>query len=119
LILYPPSVGEIEEVVDTSQPYPPVIKPWKLLVIAKLDSWVVLPCNASGNPQPTTKWLNFNDKPIREGSRKTFQADGSLIIRNIKNSDRGEYTCRAVNSLGTTEKHVLLLVKCEPSLHFY
>jgi len=86
-------------------------------VIAELDSWVVLPCNASGNPQPTTKWLNYNDKPIREGSRKSFQTDGSLIIKNIQYRDKGEYTCRAVNSLGTTEKHVLLLVKCKSTAY--
>ena len=88
-------------------------------MIAELHSQVVLPCNASGNPQPTTKWLKLGDKPIREGSRKIFLTDGSLIIRNVQEKDRGEYTCRAVNSLGTTEKHVLLIVKCEPGVHFY
>jgi len=83
-------------------------------VIAKASSKVVLPCNASGDPLPTIKWLKIDDKPIREGSRKEFTSDGSLIIRSVQEKDRGQYTCRATNSLGTTEKHVLLIVKCEP-----
>lgn len=86
--------------------------------MAYLNSQVVLPCNASGNPKPTIKWLKaapYGNRAIEGNDRISIHSNGSVvIINNVQYSDKGQYVCRANNSQGRMEKHLFITVKRKP-----
>ena len=85
-----------------------------MLVVTYLNSQVVLPCNTSGNPKPTIKWLKANpygNRVIEENNRVSVHSNGSVVINNVQYSDKGQYVCRANNSQGRMEKHLFITVK--------
>lgn len=80
----------------------------------------VLQCKMSAYPAPKFEWFfrgkildNYSD---RYSTNSSEQGDdihvGTLSIRNTKESDYGDYMCRAVNSVGDDdEKTIIKLVK--------
>ncbi|XP_011704408.1 PREDICTED: titin [Wasmannia auropunctata] len=66
---------------------------------------VNLTCVVEGKPTPRVEWYH-NDMPIKEGKEITIVQDMegvcSLAITEVFPEDAGEYTCRAVNSVGET-----------------
>lgn len=84
------------------------------MVTAYVNSQVVLTCDSYGNPKPVIKWFKatyYGDKVIKEDNRISIYANGSLVIKKISSSDKGQYSCRASNELGVMEKHLLVMVK--------
>ncbi|XP_066015799.1 hemicentin-1-like [Pocillopora verrucosa] len=62
---------------------------------------VTLYCNATGNPAPTISWYK-NGYPINNSfSTILSPSHEQLTIRNVNRIDRGDYTCRAKNRVGT------------------
>jgi len=56
----------------------------------KIGSYVVLECEATGQPTPTIKW-KINDQPLDSSSRMFFgNQNTELHIDHIKESDEGE-----------------------------
>ena len=49
-----------------------------------------LPCNASGEPKPTIRWIT-GTAPLPEDPRYTVAEDGSLIIFDVQAVDKGDY----------------------------
>lgn len=101
---------------DPNELFSPIIRHWKLLIIAYTNSQVVLPCNSFGNPKPNIRWLKaapYGDKIVKENDRIFIHPNGSLVITNVSYSDRGQYSCRASNSRGIVKKHLLISVKCK------
>lgn len=68
---------------------------------------VTLPCKAVGFPQPLIKWYKDNE-PIDEG-RQHF-TEWNLEFQEIKFEDRGIYTCKAENLLGSANLSVNVTV---------
>ena len=94
--------------------FAPVIEPWNLLISAVADGQVMLTCNSFGNPKPKIKWLkatHYGNKVIKENERISLYDNGSLVINDVDFTDKGQYFCRASNSLGVMEKHLLFMVK--------
>ncbi|KAI1884966.1 hypothetical protein AGOR_G00215340 [Albula goreensis] len=64
-----------------------------------------LPCTVDGWPQATVSWTLPSglvlDKPQVIG-RVTFLANGTLQLRETATFDRGTYTCKAVNTFGSS-----------------
>ncbi|RVE59690.1 hypothetical protein OJAV_G00190990 [Oryzias javanicus] len=62
-----------------------------------------LTCHIEGYPKPEVRWFQ-NEAAVRESSRVTPQQheDGlcHLLLADLKLSDSGIYTCKAVNKLG-------------------
>lgn len=86
------------------------------MIAAFLNGQVVLTCNSFGNPKPVIKWLKatrYGDKVLRQDSKISIHSNGSLVINNVDYHDKGQYSCRASNSVGTVEKHLLVMVKCK------
>ena len=64
-------------------------------------------CTASGTPDPDVQWTkNGNEK--NTGNKTVF-----LTFNSINREDDGQYTCKANNSAGNDEKHVMLVVHCK------
>ncbi|KAM9033663.1 immunoglobulin superfamily member 10 isoform 1-T4 [Sarcophilus harrisii] len=74
-----------------------------------------LPCTAKGNPQPIVHWVLFDGtevKPLQFINAKWFLfPNGTLYIRNIASSDRGNYECIATSSTGSERRVVNLIVE--------
>ena len=69
-----------------------------------------LPCSASGIPSPKISW-HRNGAPISARNLRLQQArNGSLRISNTIETDGGNYECQAVNSGGTAECEIVLLI---------
>ena len=65
-------------------------------IVAEVGGNVILPCH-TGLPLPTITWRRaFGSLP----KGKTAVVDGSLTIRNIAKTDKGDYVCSAKNFLG-------------------
>lgn len=71
-------------------------------------------CRADGIPLPTVSWYRHN---TLIGDRVSgSQTEKQLTFSSTNLTDRGEYTCRAINVAGMDEKVANLIVYSE--LHF-
>lgn len=104
---------------DPTEEFAPIIKPWKLVVTASLNTQLVLTCQSFGNPKPDIKWFKttrYGDKLIKGNRRTSVHPNGVLAIENVDYGDNGQYSCQASNPLGTVEKHLLVMVKSTTSV---
>ena len=69
---------------------------------------VPLPCLAESDLKPTITWTK-DGKPSLPVDSDVLQ-NGTLILRNIKKSHEGSYTCKATNALTTIETKVKINV---------
>ncbi|XP_068677027.1 uncharacterized protein [Montipora foliosa] len=66
---------------------------------AEEEQNVTIPCNATGQPQPSVTWSkSVGSLPVG----KTKVTKGNLIISKVAKKDRGTYICKALNILGST-----------------
>ena len=81
-------------------------------------------CRIRGNPKPKVQWL-FNNKEVKQSSDFLFFRKHNLYVLQIVEAlpeDDGEYTCKAVNSVGETQWSAELFVEeqmstdCSPSV---
>ncbi|XP_072887750.1 basement membrane-specific heparan sulfate proteoglycan core protein isoform X3 [Hemitrygon akajei] len=81
---------------------PQVITPPEETVMVKRGATVTLTCVAAGVPTPIITWrLNWGHIPVSSRVTMTSQnGQGTLIIRDVKESDQGAYTCEAINTRG-------------------
>lgn len=83
---------------------------------------VTLMCQVQGNPMPDVHWV-FNSRIIGNYSRRTYGDQRyvvtestektrwvNLTVTNVRNQDRGDYTCVAKSGGGVDERNVSLLV---------
>uniref|UniRef100_A0A915CWM9 Uncharacterized protein n=1 Tax=Ditylenchus dipsaci TaxID=166011 RepID=A0A915CWM9_9BILA len=79
---------------------PPEIFPEKQNVTVNLEETIILPCNASGIPEPVVSWVKAPHKDII-GNEEKYQILGtSLAIKKISASDDGFYHCIAKSEAG-------------------
>ena len=98
----------------------PVVRHSYNRVAFDLGETAVLQCKMSAYPPPKFEWFyrgkildNYSD---RYNTNSTELGDdihvGSLSIRNTRENDYGDYTCRAINSVADDdEKTIIKLVK--------
>ncbi len=70
-------------------------------------SSVDISCTASGLPVPDVQWIR--NGTVKSSGKKT----AFMTFNNISRADDGLYTCRANNSAGTGEQHMILVVNCK------
>ncbi|XP_052543446.1 immunoglobulin superfamily member 10 isoform X3 [Tympanuchus pallidicinctus] len=83
-------------------------------VLANSDAFI--PCEATGNPQPTVEWTKISpetDAPA-SGSRWSVLPNGTLAIVRAALQDGGQYCCTATNALGTARLLATLAVVAYP-----
>jgi hypothetical protein len=83
---------------------------------------VTLTCEVQGNPMPEVHWV-FSSRIIGNYSRRTYGDQRyvvtestdktrwvNLTVTNVRNQDRGDYTCVAKSGGGVDERNVSLVV---------
>ncbi|XP_051950032.1 hemicentin-1 [Xyrauchen texanus] len=109
-------VGEERRVIEVILQVPPVIKDDVSSVTAVKMSPVVLPCHATGRPEPVISWnKNWMQLGARGGSYRVLPT-GALEILAVTPSHAGKYTCSARNSVGVAYKHITLTVQEPPEI---
>ncbi|XP_035116299.2 hemicentin-2 isoform X2 [Callithrix jacchus] len=74
---------------------------------------VALRCQATGEPEPTIKWL-WAGRPLQASQRLRTLPDGSLWLESVEAGDAGAYDCVAHNLLGSATARAFLVVRGEP-----
>ena len=64
-------------------------------------------CSVSGNPEPAIVWSKRDN--LSEVSKSAISR-GRLLLKNVNESDSGEYQCSATNILGHAQTVVQLVV---------
>ncbi|XP_062045579.1 probable oxidoreductase PXDNL [Lepus europaeus] len=71
---------------------------------------VYFTCRAEGNPKPKIIWIHNNHSlDLEYDARLNMFDDGTLMIRNARESDQGVYQCMARNSAGEAHTHNAVL----------
>uniref|UniRef100_A0A8C3N479 Hemicentin-1 n=1 Tax=Geospiza parvula TaxID=87175 RepID=A0A8C3N479_GEOPR len=93
---------------------PPVIQaqPGTLDVI--VNNPIVLPCEATGTPQPVIMWQKEGINIITTGNSYMVQPSGSLQIARAAVEDAGTYMCVSQNPAGTALGKIKLKVQVPP-----
>ncbi|KAG0728612.1 Hemicentin-1 [Chionoecetes opilio] len=77
---------------------------------------VELECDAQGNPPPQVIW-SHQDAPLKPSSRLQMLKEGHVLsISEVEVNDDGNYTCKAVNVVGTTDETFHLHVYAPPKV---
>ena len=71
-------------------------------------------CSVSGNPSPTIVWSKLDKQSIVRMS----VTGGTLLLKNVKESDSGMYRCSAENILGQAQAQTQLVVNGEAISYF-
>ncbi|KAJ6665741.1 hypothetical protein lerEdw1_002111 [Lerista edwardsae] len=75
-----------------------------------LGNTVYFICRAEGNPKPKIIWLhNNNEIDMKDDGRLNLLQDGTLMIQDIRESDKGVYQCMAKNIAGEAKTQEVLL----------
>ncbi|XP_077287306.1 hemicentin-1-like [Arctopsyche grandis] len=83
-------------------------------LLFQLNEAVVLDCDAVGIPKPSIIWTLPNKmeiyKDISENEILMVNNNDQLLIKNIKISDEGVYSCKAENQYGNDKKEYVINV---------
>ncbi|XP_078456569.1 peroxidasin homolog [Lampetra planeri] len=74
-----------------------------------LGKTVHFTCHAEGNPKPEIIWLHNNNEVDMTEDRLDLLENGTLMIRNTRESDQGIYQCMAKNVAGEAKTSEALL----------
>ncbi|XP_021050559.1 hemicentin-2 [Mus pahari] len=91
----------------------PVVKPLPSVVQVVAAEEVLLPCEASGIPQPMVIWQK-EGLSIPEGAHMQVLPSGQLRIMHASPEDAGNYFCIAQNSVGSAMAKTRLVVQVPP-----
>ena len=69
-----------------------------------------LRCEAIGVPLPRIQWFK-DGYPVNSDARIMELSSGTLQLSDIRESDSGTYTCKAMSETGETTKSAILQVK--------
>ncbi|XP_044020964.1 Down syndrome cell adhesion molecule-like protein Dscam2 isoform X2 [Aphidius gifuensis] len=84
----------------------PIVTPWRIDV--------KLPCLSVGLPKPILEW-RLGDIKLQKQPRLDFDADNTLLLRNVQRSQEGNYSCHVKNSLGFDEIVYSLQIQVPPT----
>ncbi|KAK2835266.1 hypothetical protein Q5P01_015750 [Channa striata] len=103
--------GEDSKSINLTVHVPPSIadEPTELTVTRL--SPVVVPCTASGIPEPTVHWSKDGIKLPTQGQGYSILSTGSIEITSAELSHTGHYLCIAKNAAGSIQRHIQLTVQ--------
>ncbi|RZF40827.1 hypothetical protein LSTR_LSTR003337 [Laodelphax striatellus] len=84
----------------------PHIDQWTPILMEVIGNDITLQCISSGNPIPEVFWLDKDEKLVENGADSRFKIleTGDLLIRKLRWSDMGSYTCIAQNAAGQAKE---------------
>ncbi|XP_063054082.1 igLON family member 5 [Engraulis encrasicolus] len=103
-----PDVRRVKVVVN----YPPMITDVKSLNSAQPGKTALLRCEAMAVPTATFEWYKDDHRPVESDSTlriKNEKTRSLLLFTNVTEKHYGNYTCFAINRLGTSNASMLLL----------
>ncbi|XP_076859373.1 hemicentin-1 isoform X2 [Brachyhypopomus gauderio] len=109
-------VGEERRVIEVILQVPPSIEDDVTTVTAIKMTPVVLPCHATGRPEPTVSWTRNGAQLGTRGGSYRVLPTGVLEILSASPSHAGRYTCTARNPVGVAHKHITLSVHEPPEI---
>jgi receptor-type tyrosine-protein phosphatase zeta len=83
-------------------------------VVALLGKSVSLRCFFQGYPTPKLQWSKTGSSTLPAGRYDIPPYNTELKLRNIQQSDEGEYRCRASNEMETVDEFIHVDVQAEP-----
>lgn len=83
-------------------------------IATSLDQNVTLTCVFGGVPVPTVEW--FKDGVVLKQNMTYENRLATLIIREVKETSIGKYSCKAVNELGQAETSCNLTASEKPAI---
>ena len=93
---------------------PPKISPFEFSSQLKAGDKASAACLASGSPPLAFKWLKEGREVEGTGASITSTEDFStLVIKNARREDAGNYTCVVSNGLGSESHTARLRITCE------
>ncbi|XP_026520907.1 immunoglobulin superfamily member 10 [Notechis scutatus] len=101
--------------------YPPRIlgKSSKIITVHS-GKPAVMKCASEGHPIPSITWILANKTHISafsiENEAVSLHSDGTLLIKKVSVYDRGIYTCRADNPIGSDTMAIRLQVIAPPPI---
>ncbi|XP_067137945.1 roundabout homolog 1-like isoform X3 [Centruroides vittatus] len=99
------------EVTAVADLPPPIIRMGPANQTLPQSTVAMLPCEASGTPNPTIRWL-MNTSPVPTNNPRFVVLDsGTLQIDDLQPSDSGMYTCTASSESGETSWSASLAVE--------
>ncbi|KAG2469773.1 HMCN2 protein, partial [Polypterus senegalus] len=102
--------GEERRTIDVSVQVPPtIIDDSPDITVTKMAA-VVLPCYATGQPEPVVTWTMGGGRLGNRGADYRVLPTGALEITAALPSHAGRYTCSARNPAGLAFKHITLSV---------
>ena len=72
----------------------------------------ILNCQATGDPEPSINWLR-NESLLANSTKYAILENGSLWIREVEDSDAGNYSCQVTNIAGTEVANTYLIIYSE------
>uniref|UniRef100_A0A8C9TK23 Immunoglobulin superfamily member 10 n=1 Tax=Scleropages formosus TaxID=113540 RepID=A0A8C9TK23_SCLFO len=94
---------------------PGILEEKRQYVIGEAGQSVSLPCSAQGSPQPTVHWVLLDGTVIRPlqdiRANVSLLANGTLLLKDLSDSEGGTYECIATSSTGSERRVVTLSVK--------
>ncbi|XP_014256768.1 Down syndrome cell adhesion molecule-like protein Dscam2 [Cimex lectularius] len=75
---------------------------------------ITLECKIVGIPLPKISWMNNGKLITSNSNRLTLKKDGSLLVRDIQFSDRGNYSCHIENQFGEDSIVYNVIVRIPP-----
>ncbi|VDK41722.1 unnamed protein product [Anisakis simplex] len=101
---------------DAHEPSAPWVDADYSYLPVRLDHDINVTCKYNAEPAPQVDWLynaftiNFSDNKfkgtVQYGTRRDNYSESILAIKNIKEDNFGDYSCRISNNLGTVEKTI-------------
>ncbi|EFO26419.1 hypothetical protein LOAG_02064 [Loa loa] len=86
--------------------------------VRPVDSVITIQCQATGNPEPSLSWSKDGQPLITSAEGARISIKGTrLDIPRLKQSHVGEYTCTAVNEVGTSSATVHIDVLVPPRIN--
>ncbi|KAG1650328.1 Down syndrome cell adhesion molecule-like protein Dscam2 [Nymphon striatum] len=93
-------------------------------IVTSLGSSVLIHCKATGNPHPSIEWMKlFSGREVTsfidENKNHILYENGTLMMKDINNTDAGKYSCIADNGIGKPiVKKITLSIKVVSTLIF-
>ncbi|XP_062920094.1 hemicentin-1 isoform X2 [Mobula hypostoma] len=107
------AAGSARRQVNLRVQEPPVIQPQPSTLEVILNNPITLPCEATGNPNPTITWQKEGISIDTTGAY-TVLLNGGLQIARAAVKDTGTYMCVAQNPSGTALGKIRLRVQVPP-----
>ncbi|VDK82636.1 unnamed protein product [Litomosoides sigmodontis] len=86
--------------------------------VRPIDSAIRMECQVIGNPEPSLSWSKDGQPLISSTNGIKFSSNGKrLDIARLKQSHVGEYTCTAMNEVGTSSATVHIDVLVPPIIN--